>query len=82
MKNKYPPYAFSGSESLSHHLVYALDEINSASLKIDGIRKKLVEKVDEIRSDLKSEIISMYAREKISALYVESLFRLFNLERD
>ena len=66
------------SANLSHHLIGALDSINDAHTKIEGIRNTL--KVDAIRSDIKAGIMDAYHKEQISALYVECLFRLFKLE--
>ncbi len=66
------------SANLSHHLIGALDSINDAHTKIEGIRNTL--KVDAIRSDVKRGIMEAYNSGQISALHVECLFRLFNLE--
>ena len=70
------------SANLSHHLINALDEIDSAHSKIEEIRNALSEKVDAIRSEVKGGIMDAYGREQISALHVECLFQLFKLESD
>lgn len=77
-----PNHKFSSPKHIGHHLVDALDEINSANSKIEKIRNELSVSVNTIRSDLKTEIMDACNNDQISALHVECLFQLFRLEND
>ena len=75
-------HKFSSSTNLGHHLIDALDEINSAHSKIKKLRNGLSVSVDNIRSDIKVGIMNAYHNDQISPLHVECLLQLFKLEND
>ena len=68
--------------NFNHHLINAIDEIDSSLSTIEEIKKSLIDKVDVIRSDIKAGIMEAYSKEQISALHVECLFQIFKLEKD
>ena len=66
------------SENFNHHLIHALDKIDSSQSKTEEIEETLIEDIDAIRSNIKTGIMDAYNKGWISALHVKGIFLYLN----